>query len=175
MPTNFGPDFSPRTPEVVSLQTFSKKTEDESKPEQVLKNMIPCGTNIIPRTPFHGGALDKGETNEPQKSPNYISLENKIKTNNLIPCGMNIPRTPFNGKDTTKSVEYTGKSEFLKIFLNNAVLTLVGNQVRVVVLSLPQLTQASFLQKNQMLQNRFLISVTLRWHRVSVACKNQSF
>ena len=27
-----------------------------------------------------------------------------------------------------------------------------------------QLTQASFLQKNQMLQNVFLISVTLRWH-----------
>ena len=50
-----------------------------------------------------------------------------------------------------------------------------GNQVRVVAVSLPQLTQASFLQKNQMLQNRFLISVTLRWHRVSVACKNLSF
>ena len=49
------------------------------------------------------------------------------------------------------------------------------NQVRVVAFSLPQLTQASFLQKNQMLQNRFLISVTLRWHKVSVACKNQSF
>ena len=46
---------------------------------------------------------------------------------------------------------------------------------RVVAVSLPQLTQASFLQKNQTLQNRFLISVTLRWHRVSVACKNQSF
>ena len=50
-----------------------------------------------------------------------------------------------------------------------------SNQVRVVAVSLPQLTQASFLQKNQTLQNRFLISVTLRWHRVSVACKNQSF
>ena len=50
-----------------------------------------------------------------------------------------------------------------------------SNQVRVVAFSLPQLTQASFLQKNQTLQNRFLISVTLRWHRVSVACKNQSF
>ena len=49
------------------------------------------------------------------------------------------------------------------------------NQVRVVAVSLPQLTQALFLQKNQTLQNRFLISVTLRWHRVSVACKNQSF
>ena len=50
-----------------------------------------------------------------------------------------------------------------------------GNQVRVVAVSLPQLTQASFLQKNQTLQNHFLISETLRWHRVSVACKNQSF
>ena len=50
-----------------------------------------------------------------------------------------------------------------------------SNQVRVVAVSLPQLTQASFLQKNQTLQNRFLISVTLRWHRVSVARKNQSF
>ena len=50
----------------------------------------------------------------------------------------------------------------------------VSNQVRVVAFSLPQLTQASFIQKNQTLQNRFLISVTLRWHRVSVACKNQS-
>ena len=30
-------------------------------------------------------------------------------------------------------------------------------------------------KKNQTLQNHFLISVTLRWHRVSVACKNQSF
>ena len=47
-----------------------------------------------------------------------------------------------------------------------------SNQVRVVAVSLPQLTQALFLQKNQTLQNRFLISVTLRWHRVSVACKN---
>ena len=50
-----------------------------------------------------------------------------------------------------------------------------SNQVRVVAFSLPQLTQASLIQKNQTLQNRFLISVTLRWHRVSVACKNQSF
>ena len=50
-----------------------------------------------------------------------------------------------------------------------------SNQVRVAVFSLPQLTQALFIQKNQTLQNRFLISVTLRWHRVSVACKNQSF
>ena len=33
-----------------------------------------------------------------------------------------------------------------------------------VMLRPTQLTQASFLQKNQMLQNGFLISVTLRWH-----------
>ena len=38
-----------------------------------------------------------------------------------------------------------------------------------------QLTQASFLQKNQTLQNGFLISVMQRWHRASVVCKNQSF
>ena len=50
-----------------------------------------------------------------------------------------------------------------------------SNQVRVVAVSLPQLTQASFLHKNRTLQNRFLISATLRWHRVSVAYKNQSF
>ena len=34
-----------------------------------------------------------------------------------------------------------------------------SNQVRVVAVSLPQLTQASFLQKNQTLQNVFLITV----------------
>ena len=49
------------------------------------------------------------------------------------------------------------------------------NQIRVVAFNVPQLTQASFLQKKTMLQNVFLISVTLRWHRASVACKNQSF
>ena len=47
-----------------------------------------------------------------------------------------------------------------------------GNQIYLVMLRPTQLTQASFLQKNQMLQNVFLISVTLRWHRV--ACKNMS-
>jgi hypothetical protein len=50
-----------------------------------------------------------------------------------------------------------------------------SNQIIVVAFNVPQLTQASFLQKNQMLQNVFLISVMLRWHRASVACKNQSF
>ena len=50
-----------------------------------------------------------------------------------------------------------------------------NNQIRVVAFNEPQLTQASFLQKNQTLQNVFLIYVLLRWHRASVACKNQSF
>ena len=50
-----------------------------------------------------------------------------------------------------------------------------SNQVTVVAFQLVQLTQASFLQKNQTWQNGFLISVKLRWHRASVVCKNQSF
>ena len=50
-----------------------------------------------------------------------------------------------------------------------------SNQITVVAFQPVQLAQASFLQKNQMLQNGFLISVMLRWHRASVACKNQSF
>ena len=49
------------------------------------------------------------------------------------------------------------------------------NQITVVAFQSVQLAQDSVLQKNQTLQNVFLISVTLRWHRVSVACKNQSF
>ena len=49
-----------------------------------------------------------------------------------------------------------------------------SNQIYLVTLRPRQLEQASFLQKNQTLQNVFLISVTLRWHRASVACKNQS-
>ena len=49
-----------------------------------------------------------------------------------------------------------------------------SNQIRVVAFNVPQLTQASFLQKNQTLQNVFLISEMLRWHRALVACKNQS-
>ena len=50
----------------------------------------------------------------------------------------------------------------------------VSNQITVVAFQSVQLTQALFLQKNQTLQNIFLISVTLRWHRALVACKNQS-
>ena len=51
----------------------------------------------------------------------------------------------------------------------------VRNQITVVAFQSVQLAQASFLQKNQTLQNVFLISVTLRWHRASVACKNHRF
>ena len=50
-----------------------------------------------------------------------------------------------------------------------------SNQIQLVTLRPTQLTQASFLQKYQMLQNVFLITITLRWHRASAACKNQSF
>ena len=80
--------------------------------------MIPCGSKILPRTPFHGGAaLDKEETTEPQKSTQNSSQENKIKAN-FIPCGLNIPRTPFNVKDMTKSLEDAGKSVFFRLFQN---------------------------------------------------------
>ena len=51
----------------------------------------------------------------------------------------------------------------------------VSNQITVVAFQPVQLAQAWFLQKNQMLQNGFLIFVTQRWHKASVACKNQSF
>ena len=51
----------------------------------------------------------------------------------------------------------------------------LGNQITVVAFQPVQLAQAWFLQKNQMLQNGFLIFVTQRWHKASVACKNQSF
>ena len=50
-----------------------------------------------------------------------------------------------------------------------------SNQITVVSFQPVQLAQASFLQKNRMSQNVFLIHVTLSWHRASVACKNQSF
>ena len=39
-----------------------------------------------------------------------------------------------------------------------------SNQIYLLTLRPTQLTQASFLQKNQILQNVFLISVTQRWH-----------
>ena len=40
-------------------------------------------------------------------------------------------------------------------------LVTLGNQIKVVVFNVPQLTQASFLQKNQTLQNVFLIWLNL--------------
>ena len=49
------------------------------------------------------------------------------------------------------------------------------DQITLLAFQPVQLAQASFLQKNETLQNVFLISVMLRWHRASVACKNQSF
>ena len=52
---------------------------------------------------------------------------------------------------------------FFKVILNYCCMT-VSNQIRVVAFNVPQLTQASFLQKNQTLQNGFLIFVMLRWH-----------
>ena len=60
------------------------------------------------------------------------------------------------------------------LLLNKLIIDLT-NQITVVAFQPVQLAQVSFLQKNQTLQNGFLISVTLRWHRASVACKNQSF
>ena len=53
------------------------------------------------------------------------------------------------------------------------IVSPASNQIYLMTLRPTQLTQASFLQKNQMLQNVFLISVTLRWHRASVACNLQ--
>ena len=47
---------------------------------------------------------------------------------------------------------------------NTYSLTL-SNQIRFVAFNVPQLTQVSFLQINQTLQNGFWISVMLRWHR----------
>ena len=65
--------------------------------DKVLKNMIPSGKNIIPRTPFHGDALDKEA--EVEKSPSKSVIQNDRKQTNFIPCGKNIPRTPFVGSD----------------------------------------------------------------------------
>ena len=61
------------------------------------------------------------------------------------------------------------------LVLGKFVIEPMSNQIYLATLRPRQLTQASFLQKNQTLQNGFLISVTLRWHKVSVVCKNQSF
>ena len=66
------------------------------------------------------------------------------------------------------------KVQFLANYSFNSALR-HSNQIYLVKLKPRQLTQAYFLQKNQTLQNVFLISVMLRWHRASVACKYQSF
>ena len=72
--------------------------------------------------------------------------------------------------------------DFHGVFLNDSAANFMAaaqepcsNKIRVVAFNVPQLTQASFLQKIQMLQNAFLTSVMLTWHRASVASKNQSF
>ena len=62
-----------------------------------------------------------------------------------------------------------GLGKLLPFFL----LTVI-DQITVVAFQPVQLAQASFLQKDQTIQNVFLISVMLRWHRASVACKIQS-
>ena len=51
----------------------------------------------------------------------------------------------------------------------------VGTRLVVVALNVPQLTQASFLQKKNQTLQFFFKSVTLRWHRASVVCKIRVF
>ena len=80
-----------------------------------------------------------------------------------------------------KATPYRGAITVLKVTpaIPDAVLSepggAMGNQIYIVTFTNTKLTQASFLQKNQTLQNVFLIVVMMRWHRASVACKNQSF
>ena len=52
---------------------------------------------------------------------------------------------------------------------------LVSNQIRVVAFNVPQLTQASFLQKKRNIAKCFFDICNGEMHRASVACKNQSF
>ena len=56
-------------------------------------------------------------------------------------------------------------SWFGHYFCSNTYGHAPSNQITVVAFQSVQLAQASFLQKNQTLQNVFLISVMLRWHR----------
>ena len=49
-------------------------------------------------------------------------------------------------------------------FLKIEIASPTSNQITVVAFQSVQLAQTSFLQKNQMLQNVFLISAMLRWH-----------
>ena len=52
----------------------------------------------------------------------------------------------------------------LNYTVSHIIMHPVGNQIYLVTLRPTRLTQASFLQKNQMLQNGFLIFLMLRWH-----------
>jgi len=90
IPTKFGPDDSPITPRVSN---------------QILKNIIPCGENIIPRTPFNGVSVqDKKDSTESSESPKAtVQIVKDMK--NFIPCGKNIPRTPFLKNDKSIAVE----------------------------------------------------------------------
>ena len=64
-------------------------------------------------------------------------------------------------------LQHVLKKEMIQLVYKNA-----SNQITVVAFQPVQLAQASFLQKNQTLQNVFLISVMLRWHRASVAIRD---
>ena len=68
------------------------------------------------------------------------------------------------GNQVSSQLDNTNKgdSHFLRT-LNTVIATpRQFNQIYIVTYKHTQLTQASFLQKNQMLQNDFVISVTLR-------------
>ena len=61
-------------------------------------------------------------------------------------------------RQSTARISSSGREQAMNFIVSKPT----SNQVRVVAFSLPQLTQALFLQKNQTVQNRFLISVKLR-------------
>ena len=105
-------------------------------------------------------------------SPKTILPKN---SSNDIPPKKSSKKFPknFPKNSKKKSFQNSFSIKFLR-FWKFPLPYIALNQVRVVAFSLPQLTQASFIQKNQPLQNCFLISVMLRWHRPSVACKNQN-
>ena len=101
VPTKFGPDYSPRTPEIDKQRLPKRKISEER--EKISKNIIPCGKNIIPRTPFNDGIAEKKEedTNKSPKPPKVRDMKN------FIPCGKNIPRTPFLRNDKNIPLEDT--------------------------------------------------------------------
>ena len=101
VPTKFGPDDSPRTPEI-DKQRLPKRKKSEER-EKISKNMIPCGKNVIPRTPFNGGVAEKKEE-DTNKSPKPLRVKDM---KNFIPCGKNIPRTPFLENDKIIPLEDT--------------------------------------------------------------------